>query len=882
MKSLSYIGSVLRCRRLIEYIRFSFLLKVFVLISITLTLPAYKGSAQAIFVDEKNNHPFGYDETLMLFIVDGYINFYSYVLYTNNDLLYVNVEDLFNTLKIPCKSDQKGDKLSGFIEDENRTYLIDHTTKQIKVGSKIFDFKNGLIKETGAIFMESSLFAETFGIKLTFNYRSLSIRVTSDFELPVIKLLRLEKMRANISKLKGEDPADTIVKRDYHLFKFGMLDWSGISSQTLNESTNYRFRLGVGTELLYGEADLFVNFDDRQKFDNRQLHYLWRWVDNDKKGIKQAQVGNIYIQTTAFINSQIIGATVRNTPTTIRKATGFYTINEFTEPNWNVELYINNVLVGFTKADASGLFNFKVPIVYGYTTLKLKFYGPLGEERTEERTMNVPYTIMAPKEFEYGLSAGVVLDSTSSRFGKAELNYGVNRLLTVGGGLEYLSSIPNSPFIPFVKATFQPFNKLTLNSEYSHGVRIRGLLDYYFWKDALLEIDYAKYVDGQRATFFNANEERKIRLSIPFRIKKLTGLTNINYQQLIYKDFFYNQSNIMVSIYYKQLGVNSSTQFNWIDMKSPYVTSDLGLSYRLNKGYTLRSSAQYNVSGNTFMACKAMIEKSIPRGLLSATYERNFSYNGNYFGFSFTYDLPFARTSIYASHNNGKVSFSESAQGSIAFGAENTIHSNNSSSVAKGGIMLYPFLDLNNNGIFDADEQLLKLNSVKIYGARAFFSEKDSIVRIPDLNAFVSYNVGFNDYDLENIAWRFKHKTYQILIDPNQFKRVDIPVVVVGEVTGMAYFNHEEGMKGIGRILIKFYKKNGDLAVAETLSESDGYISFMGLEPGEYIARIDSVQLSNLGFTSDPPQHNFSIKTLKDGDSAGGIDFVLQPEAKQP
>lgn len=866
---------------LIDHVRFSFLLKASFLLLIACTLPEYKGIAQAAFIDEKKDPPFGYDETLMLIIVEGYNNFYSYVLYTNNDLLYVNVEDLFKTLKIPCKSGRKGDSLAGFIGNENRTYLIDYTTKQITVGDKIFEFKKGLIKEIGAIFMESSLFAETFGIKLTFNYRSLYIRLTSDFELPVIKQLRLEKLRTNILKLKGEEPADTLVKRNYHLFKFGMLDWSGISSQTLNGSTDYRFMLGVGTELLYGEADLFVNYYNRQKFDNRQLQYLWRWVDNDKKIIKQAQVGNIYIPAIAFINSPVIGATVRNTPTTIRKATGFYTINEFTEPNWDVELYINNVLVGFTKADASGLFIFKVPIVYGYTTLKLKFYGPMGEERTEERTRNVPFTVMPAKEFEYALSAGILQDDNSSRFGKSEINYGLNRFLTVGGGLEYLSSIPNGPFIPFVRATIQPFNKLTINGEYSHGVRTRGLLDYYFWKDALLEIEYANYVDGQLATWFNANEELKIKLSTPFRIKKLTGLANINYQQLVYKDFLYNQGNIMVSFYYKQLSANSSTHFNWIDMKSPYITSDLALSYRLKKGYTLRSSAQYNVSENTFLTYKAVIEKSIPRGLLSATYERNFLFKGNYIGFSFTYDLPFARASIYATHNNDKISFSESAQGSVAFGTDNTIHTNNSSSVGKGGILLYPFLDLNNNGIFDADEHLVKLTSVKIYGARAFFSDKDSIVRIPDLNAFVSYNVGFNDFDLENIAWRFKHKTYQIIIDPNQFKRIDIPVIAVGEVTGMAYFNQDDGLKGIGRILIKFYRKNGGLAVTETLSESDGYISYMGLEPGEYIARIDSVQLSNLGYTSDPPQRNFTIKPLKEGDSAGGIDFVLQPEAKE-
>ncbi|NQU81009.1 MAG: outer membrane beta-barrel protein [Bacteroidetes bacterium] len=221
-----------------------------------------------------------------------------------------------------------------------------------------------------------------------------------------------------------------------------------------------------------------------------------------------------------------------------------------------------------------------------------------------------------------------------------------------------------------------------------------------------------------------------------------------------------------------------------------------------------------------------------------------------------------------ATHNKSIFSTSESAQSSLAFGSNNSL-------VSKGGISLYPFLDLNNNGIFDNDEQMVKLTSVRIMGGKPIFSEKDSIVRIPDLNAFDSYIVEFNDNDLENIAWRFKNKIYLVLIEPNQFKHIDIPIIAVGEVSGMTYMNIDNSMKGIGRILVNFYKKNSTKVVAKTLSESDGYIYYKGLEPGEYVACVDSVQLSNLDFTVDPPQIDFTIKTLEEGDIEGGIDFVL-------
>jgi len=245
--------------------------------------------------------------------------------------------------------------------------------------------------------------------------------------------------------------------------------------------------------------------------------------------------------------------------------------------------------------------------------------------------------------------------------------------------------------------------------------------------------------------------------------------------------------------------------------------------------------------------------------------------------------LPFARTNISVSQINGSFNIYESAEGSQAFGGgNNNIHASSNPSVGRGGIIFYPFLDLNNNGIFDDGERMVKLTSVKIFGGRAIFSEKDLIVRIPDLNGFVSYIVEFSDNDLETVSWRFKNKIYSILIDPNQFKRVDVPIIVIGEVSGMAYKDKDDLLKGIGRIIVKFYKKNSDIVVAETLSESDGYIDYMGLAAGDYVARIDSVQLSTLGLIADPPQRDFTIKTMEQGDIVQGIDFVLRSEAKKP
>ena len=58
-------------------------------------------------------------------------------------------------------------------------------------------------------------------------------------------------------------------------------------------------------------------------------------------------------------------------------------MSDRTEPDWIVELYVNNVLVDYTTADASGFYTFQVPLVYGNTIVKLKFYRALGRRKNQ-------------------------------------------------------------------------------------------------------------------------------------------------------------------------------------------------------------------------------------------------------------------------------------------------------------------------------------------------------------------------------------------------------------------------------------------------------------------------------------------------------------------
>jgi hypothetical protein len=806
------------------------------------------------------------------------------VLIKDFDIIYLNIEDIFNSLEVKILPELNN--LVGFIEDEKNLYTVNFDKKQITIGGKSIDISKGILEDLGIKYIKASLLLEAFGLNFTFNPRSLTAKLTTSFETPFIKKLKRKKNRENILALQGETiVADTIITRDYHVLKLGTLDWGLSSSQSKNDAFKTQVTIGLGTELLFGEANFLMNYNTKDKFDFKNIFANWRFINNDHKFIKQAYIGQVNgpKNFSNGINSTATGVTINNTPNTVRKATGSYILTDTTEPNWNVELYLNDLLINYTQADAAGLYVFKVPIVYGLSTLTLKFYGPLGEVRTEQRTVNNPYTVVPVKKLEYALTTGILKDSLNSPFGKMLLNYGLMRNLTLSGGVEYSSSNTTLPITTFASFSFQPFSAVLLNVDYTQEQGIKTALDYFVTKNAFLSINYTEFLEGKLSSLSNKLREFDVQLSTPFKNKFFSGFTTIALKQDSYEAFNYNQFNVMLSTAINNLSINSNLLINWASKNSPQINSNLALSYRLANGLALQTTTLYNHTANNLNIIAINLQKKIAKININCTFERNLQLKATTFNLSATYALPFSNVGISSSYSHNNLLFSENAQGSVAFGiGDAPLRLGNNSAIGKGGLLLYPFLDLNENGKLDSGEKKVFLSSVKVSGAKAVISKKDSIVRVFDLNAFVNYTAKFVDSDLNNIAWRFKHNTYKILVDPNQYKRVFIPVIPVGEIVGMVYLKKGKSLQGQARINIQIIDEKGN-KVAEVLSEYDGYFTYLGLKPGKYTVRIDPEQLKNLNLTALPKAHQVTIKVLEYGDVIEDLDFTLSKKApKKP
>lgn len=796
------------------------------------------------------------------------------------NVVMLPIGELFDFLKIPNKISSDGQVVKGFFENEANSFEINNLKKFVTFKGQTIPFNTDeSTTDIGVLYLRTTVFKRAFGFDMEFNSRSLSLQFTSPFELPLFKFMKQEKQRENL-RMSGSESAvyDTVLKRNYHWFRGEMLDWSIASTQSNESNPDTRLEIGGGAEVLGGETNIWLNYSTQFGMKRNQQQYYWRWADNSAKLIRQFQVGRITSPSISSVLSPVDGFMFTNALTTIRKALGNYTISNYTEPDWVVELYLNNQLISYTRADANGFYSFKVPIVYGSSNVVLRFYGPNGEIRSEQKVYNMPYNLMPKGEFEYRVSGGSLLDSTGARFAKAEFNYGVTRTLTLGGGVEYLSSIPTHSEVPFLNMTFQPFSQLLFTGEYAHNVRTKATMNYSFPNNVVFDLTYAKYVPGQKAIIYNYLEERSASLSVPMRFRNVTSSIRSSFRQNVYSGFAYSSGELMWTNNFKNYSMiltnyaNSSASNVW------NVYGNLTLGAKMRKELNVRTSAQYNYLYKQLISLRLEFDKKLfANGHGSLKLENNFLTNSKSVNLTFRYELPYMTTNASASISNAKVQFSESASGSFAFNSGGKyVHTDRRNAVGRSGISINPFVDVNFNGVKDANEPNSKGLRVRSSGGQVLQRDKDSIIRIVGLEPFVDYTLSLDESGFDNVSLRINRKSMKVTTDPNQFKMIMMPVMPMAEIFGMVA---DETGKGIGRIIVRIADKSGNL-VAKVLTESDGYFNYIGFKPGDYKIFVDSLQLEVLKYQATPVYA--TVLENPDGDvvDAGTIELVKKRTAQ--
>ncbi len=831
-----------------------------------------------------------YDEILIYADVIG-VGSFELPVVIRDDEVYLAVKDLFDFLKVRNNLSGSLDSLSGFFINPQATYLIDYQDNRIRFQERIYIVSKGdLIRTLSNLYLKSDYFGRIFGLDCVFNFRSLSVSISSKLELPIIREMKIEEMRRNLTRLRGETKADTSIGRTHPALRFGMADWALYANEEINGKTNTTLNLSLGAMVAGGEATTTLYYNNYDRFSEKQQRYLWRYVDNDFKPVRQIMAGKINTSAISTLFNPVIGLQLTNTPTTFRRSFGTYKLSEFTEPGWTVELYINNVLVDYVTADASGFFSFDVPLVYGNSSVKLKFYGPWGEEKTKEHNINIPYNFLPVGTLEYNIGAGIVEDTLFSKFSRSQVSYGLSRNITLGAGYEYLSSVTSGPLIPFFQGSFRLTNNMLLSGEYSHGVRAKGSFLLRLPSNIQLDLNYTWYKKGQTAINFIYREERKASLSIPLNIGKMHTYQRFSVDQIMLPSSHFTTAEWLFSG--SVLGVNTNlTTYAYIaSYADPFVYSNLSLAFRLPARFTIMPSAQYRYNQKDLISAKIRVEKMMGKqAYFYFQYEKYFQNDLNLAELGIRYDFSFAQTGFSFRRTNARNTLVQYARGSLLSDTRTGyITADNRPAVGKGGITIIPYLDVNSNGGRDPGEPRASGLNLHSNGGRIIRSDKDTTIRILGLEPYTSYLIELDPDGFESISWRLPIKTISVTVDPEILKVIEIPISVAGEASGTLSFVEEDRTRGLGRIIMRFYNEFGELA-GRTLSEEDGYYNYLGLATGEYTVKPDTTQMHRLDFKAVPAQRKFTVKPGSEGDVISGLDFAISrimpdtlPRAQEP
>jgi hypothetical protein len=797
----------------------------------------------------------------------------------SGETLYLPILDLFAFLRIQCHLSASMDSAYGQFMSDKDAFLLDRKNRFIRYRDKVYTLEeNDLVRTEDNLYLKSTFFGAIFGLECKFDFRYLRMNLITKLELPAIKEMRLEFMRRNLNNLKGDIKADTNIPRSYPLFHFGNADWSVIATQRAPGGSDVRVSLGLGSIIAGGEANVILNYSSNSPFREEQQIYHWHFANNNRKWLRQVILGKIPTQAMSSIYTPVVGVVATNTPTTYRRSFGSYTLSDYTEPNWTVELYVNYVMVDFTKADASGFFLFDVPMVYGNSVVTLKFYGPWGEERSKEKNISVPYNFLPPRTFEYTIGGGFLEDSVMNRFGRVSLNYGVSPILTLSTGVEHNSSIHPGSTMPFVRFALRAASSLLITGEYTFGVRFRGILNYRFRSNLQLELSYVKFHPEQMAITNNYLEERRLTMTLPVNKRRMSILMRFMLNNSIAASNQFINSELLLSCNFQGVSANFTTNLNSTNYQLPYAYSTLSIGFKLPKGFLVTPQTQFEYNRTRFVSAKVELEKHfLGNATCRIIYEQNFWANVQSVQVGLRYDFPFAQVGASARYSTNQSTFIQSAKGSTIVDRKNKyLGTYNRSNLGKGGLVIIPFFDLNGNGTFDKGEPKTPNLNFKMSGGRIEQKKRDSTYRVFDLEPFAEYFIEIEKNSFENIAWQIKNPIISVFIDPNKFKRVEVPVSILSEATGTVYYADSNELIGQRRITVLFFTEMGDLMGA-TQSEIDGYYSLLAFRPGNYIAMVSPNQLQKLKWKSEPELIPFTMGQSMDGDLVEGIDFILKP-----
>lgn len=837
--------------------------------------------------------------------------------------------DFFQLIEYPIYVDLETKSATGWFLNEKNAFLLTLNAdgalkvqvgdKQYSVAAQHYEFLSD------DLFIEIEEIARWFNFAIDFSEAELAVNIISTQKFPMEA--RLARRASSVSAAGGTSRSVMPVKASpYQIYSSPMLDIQTSVRQTEQETLSNYSVLG-NLDLAYFNTEFFLSGNNFDLLNDARLTLSRQSTQSDLLGVLKATevaVGDVTPVTVGFSRTQqqSRGIYVTNTPLNQLADNRRVNLTGEVQNGWDVELYRNGVLLDRRFAINDGRYEFNdVDLAFGQNDFELVFYGPQGQIETKTESYIVDSNNVKTGQSSYRFS---VVDVNKSLFGLNDAitdasgygvlfggvyDYGLTDWLSVGAGTslfmpdqgedqQYYTLNANLSLgkvgLLNTTLTFDTEDRTTLNSSFRTRIwetnwNFSHSRDQYLLTDNVFE--------QQKTTTTSVIMDGKIEFeAIPLisyqNSWQRTNFSNGEYTETLenalginsaYGSFTHNllwNKNAITD--FSGWGSNDSTDEDPA-MKSALLYSDSlsgSLQYRKSFGAAFtRLFSSYAIKPDTeLLSYGAAVNYPWTPELSS---EMRFSYFVPDDQYQLNLGLNWRKDAFHLNTNfnyneRGDWVLGLSARFSVGYTTmSNDVFTSGRSISQYGGAAVRVFEDLNMNGVYDADEPLLKNVKVKaVQSYRQGLTNEDGVAILTSLYNNVTTDIVVEETSIDGPFMITAIPGVAITARKGYLEQLEFPVVKAGELEGTIYQQADDGENmPAPYIMLNLVNEQGDI-VASTRSEYDGLYLFSDVKPGKYQLKVDDAYIDRKGLKKVKDKQ---VQFSSQGDLIVGIDFTLAP-----
>jgi len=838
---------------------------------IAFVFPALRGVSSSLSENEKIILYFHYPSAGQHYITAVY----------DSGKVFLPVLELFGTLGVHAYRTADSNAVRGTWIQNGDRWKIDLISLKAKNGKNRLTFlPDDFRSDRDDIFLPPGIFRKLFGLRFRTDMNYLKVVLNSDEKLPVeMKREReLEHAVLELHKLKKEYPL--LFPGERRLRGGGIVDYN-LGFFTGTESGNFNYSITGGMELLGGDMKASLTGFHNARSDIVKLRHLnWRYVKHKDPFLTTFHIGNIL--TGGILARPVFGAGITNVPLIPLKVQSRQVIDGFTDPDSEIELFINKRLIDFTKAGENGYYRFEYNQNYGSARVSIKIYKPGGEIIIRKRQIDLPFSFLPEGKIYYSIQGGIpdnmsYYGSLSSRVFHGDIGWAMHKNLTVRVGSDYFNYYEDPSFYGGLSARF--FKQYFADVDFSPGNFFRTGARVRYASGTGARILYTVYNGENLYNPGDAREKLYTWFYLPFRFSDLANGLRTALEHV--KSVHQKRTGYSVGFNSRIRGLNVSVDY------SVQSFSDMAASIKNDRFVSLAAGYYFSSRQSVPDFLRRMYMRAEWRGNTLNLNNGNAGiritksfWNRGQVSFHAGYDLsrrvmnfhsvvsldlkPFRLVSRYAHTGKTKI-FRQNVSGSVIFDSESDkIITSNRAQTGMSGISVVMFSDINGNGCFDKGETVIPAQSVRIDQSAAYSLEEDGILRISRLTGYRRYNAEIIREALPDPLLAPMVSRFSFITEPNRFKRIEIPLYRTGILEGKVTIREIENCyyRGGIRLIITATDREFKKVVS---TFSDGTFYCMELLPGTYTLEVDPDQRDLLSAESSPEYQKFEVRADEAG-----------------